>query len=193
MHTTITTFSGRTWDYDDPRPENVDVVDLAHHLGNICRFTGATKVHYSVAQHSIMVAGLARDRAPLPEVKQKYIMYGLLHDASEAYLGDVPTPWKNTIGMEYYKDIETRTMKAIGEALGFDLSNMPDEVHEADKEAFYREQAYLMNPPYHPDNPFVDSNAPWSVLPPTMASQAWLYLYESTKKSLDGPQIILAR
>ena len=191
MATTITTFSGKTFDYEDPRPEMIAIEDIAHQLGNVCRFAGATAIHYSVAQHSIMVAGLACEQVSLPERQPEIGLYGLLHDASEAYLGDVPAPWKHVVGMEYYRKMEERTMRAIGEALGLDLALLPEEVKKADKDAFYREQAFLMPPPHSPENPYVGSGIRFGVLAPQDASQAWYITYMKLKEA-NGPKIILA-
>ena len=69
----------------DPRPEEVRIEAIAHQLGNLCRFNGACKVFYSVAQHSVLVSYL---------VSKRYALAGLLHDAAEAYLGDVIRPLK---------------------------------------------------------------------------------------------------
>lgn len=67
--------------------------DIAHHLANLCRYNGATWRHYSVAEHSLLVATILRLRGESPAVQ----LAGLLHDAHEAYLGDVSTPIKALI------------------------------------------------------------------------------------------------
>ena len=191
MATTITTFSGKSFDFENPQPDMIAIEDIAHHLGNVCRFAGATGVHYSVAQHSIMVAGLACEMVTLPERQPEVGLYGLLHDASEAYLGDVPTPWKQVVGMESYRQMEERTMRAIGEALGLDLTKLPEEVKKADRDAFFREQAYLMRPPHNADNPYTGSGIRFGILAPQDASQAWYITYMKLKEA-NGPKIILA-
>ena len=79
----------------NPDPDKILIDDIAHALSNICRFNGHCKEFYSVAQHSCLVA------AHLPnELK----LLGLLHDASEAYICDIPSPLKNEY--KYYKEIE---------------------------------------------------------------------------------------
>lgn len=81
------TYTGRQFWPLDPRPEDIDIRDIAHHLSLICRFNGGTRVHYSVAQHSIIVARM------LPsELK----FYGLMHDSPEAYIGDMVRPLKRS-------------------------------------------------------------------------------------------------
>ena len=79
------TASGRAVHMLAPRPDEIDIRDIATALATICRFAGHTVTHYSVAQHSVLVAG------NLPE---SLAVYGLLHDAHEAYLGDPVQPVK---------------------------------------------------------------------------------------------------
>ncbi|HQP24038.1 MAG TPA: hypothetical protein PLP16_02645, partial [Smithellaceae bacterium] len=81
----IHTFSGIAFDLLDPKPEMILVEDIVHSLSLINRFNGAAKFPYSVAQHSLYVAGLLP-----PELK----LQGLLHDAPEAYVGDMVSPLK---------------------------------------------------------------------------------------------------
>lgn len=69
----------------DLRIEEIDINDIAHHLSMICRWGGGTPGFYSVAEHSVRVA------AKLPD---KLKLWGLLHDAAEAYLGDHVRPMK---------------------------------------------------------------------------------------------------
>ncbi|WP_217497500.1 phosphohydrolase [Trinickia violacea] len=82
------TFTGRRIDVLDPHPEQIDIRDIAHALANQCRFAGHTRVFYSVADHSIRVAG----QLPMP-----HRLGGLLHDATEAYLGDAISPLKRVL------------------------------------------------------------------------------------------------
>ncbi|MBY0513267.1 MAG: hypothetical protein K2P78_05075 [Gemmataceae bacterium] len=69
----------------DPRPGDVDVRDVAHALSNLCRFTGHAREFYSVAQHSVLASRIVPPASALA---------ALLHDAAEAYMGDVARPWK---------------------------------------------------------------------------------------------------
>jgi 5'-deoxynucleotidase YfbR-like HD superfamily hydrolase len=117
----IQTYTGRAFDLLDPKPEQIDVLDIAHALSNICRFTGHVREFYSVAQHSCLVAEIISDlwRAgpgsrPCPELVQ---LAALLHDAPEAYIGDVSTPLKRAMRCEgtlsEYDVIEGRIESAI--------------------------------------------------------------------------------
>lgn len=83
----IQTATGRQFHPFDPRPEDVCVEDIAHHLANMCRFTGATRSFYSVGEHCVRVS-----RVVAPE----NAFAGLLHDAAEAYLVDLPRPLKRS-------------------------------------------------------------------------------------------------
>ncbi len=77
------TASGRVLDYLRPRPQDIHIHDIAEALSKQCRFSGHTNVFYSVAQHSCLV----HDLCPIDERP-----WALLHDAHEAYMGDLPTP-----------------------------------------------------------------------------------------------------
>lgn len=90
-----TTASGRAFWSLDPRPEDVRIEDIAAQLSRICRFGGALKPgvsFYSVAQHSVLVSY---------NVPEEYALEGLLHDAAEAYVGDVIKPIKSALVPEY--------------------------------------------------------------------------------------------
>ena len=87
----IQTLSGRRVNPLHAAPEDIDPVDIANALANLCRFGGHSRGFYSVAQHSVIVSDLlAEQGAPREEV-----LAALLHDASEAYLGDLPHPIKH--------------------------------------------------------------------------------------------------
>lgn len=83
--TWITTASGRSFDLNEPDPFQITIEDIGAHLSKLCRFTGACRMFYSVAQHSCIVA------KQLPE---RLRLAGLLHDAAEAYTGDWSSPMK---------------------------------------------------------------------------------------------------
>jgi len=117
----IMTFSGIKMYPLDPQPEEIVLEDIAHALSNICRFTGHTNRFYSVAQHSVYVSVYASpDNA----------LWGLLHDASEAFLCDIARPVKRFIS-EYSK-YEENLMRVIADK--FNLSwPMPEEIKSLDK------------------------------------------------------------
>ncbi|MGH3987846.1 MAG: hypothetical protein ACRDTZ_11060 [Pseudonocardiaceae bacterium] len=116
----------------DPRPEEIHIEDIAWALSMLCRYGGHVKRFYSVVEHSVQVSHLVPDR---------YALEGLLHDAAEAYLVDVPRPIKRQI--PEYKRIEAGLERCIAEC--FELTHpMPAEVKEADAGIVASERAQLL-------------------------------------------------
>ena len=87
----IQTSSGRWVNPFEPDPEQIDAGDIARALANVCRFGGHTRAFYSVAQHSVIVSELVEARGG--DVED--VFAALMHDATEAYLGDMPHPIKH--------------------------------------------------------------------------------------------------
>lgn len=81
----ITTFTGRSFNLLYPTADMVCIEDIAHHLAMVCRWSGSVRSFFSVAQHSILVS-----RVCPPELQK----WALLHDAAEAYIGDLSRPLK---------------------------------------------------------------------------------------------------
>ncbi|WP_313135631.1 phosphohydrolase [Stutzerimonas nitrititolerans] len=134
--TWILTRTGRRFDLLAPCPSQIFVLDIAHALAHLCRFNGHTSRHYSVAQHSLVVASI---------VPAEHKLAALLHDATEAYVGDMVRPLKQL--MPEYQQIEQRIWHAICER--FDIApELPECVKEADMLALATERAQLM--PDHP-------------------------------------------
>lgn len=119
----IRTYSGFYIDPLNPNPDAIQIRDIAHALTNQCRFAGHTHRRFSVAQHSIMVA----DAVP-----EEHKLAALLHDASEAYLLDIPTPVK--AALSGYMEAEDRLMKVIADKFGFKWP-LHISIKEADKKA----------------------------------------------------------
>lgn len=130
----IRTFTGNTYDYANPSVLSISIDDIAHALSNICRFSGHVKEFYSVAEHSFRVSSLCSEENKL---------WGLLHDASEAYCSDLPRPFKRMIGMEPYRTYEKRTMNIICKRFGLPEEE-PEEVKRADMRMLVTEQRDLM-------------------------------------------------
>lgn len=101
------TYTGRQFWPLDPRPEEIYIEDIAHSLSNMCRFLGHCKNFYSVAEHSVRVSWYIKDAGGT--LLDQYA--GLLHDASEAYLVDVPRPVKPYL--TNYKELELNMEKCI--------------------------------------------------------------------------------
>jgi hypothetical protein len=127
------TNSGKQFFPLKPDADAICIQDIAHALSNLCRFGGHVKEFYSVAQHSIIVASL------LPSELQ---LAGLLHDATEAYLVDVPRPLK--IALPEYKAIEERLAKVIEAKYGVSFEN--PAIKQADNIALMTEARDLLGP-----------------------------------------------
>lgn len=104
----INTVSGRRVPLLDPDPADIALVDIAHGLSHICRFAGQSHSFYSVAKHSLNVV---RSLDAVHDASPERQLYGLLHDASEAYLADVPGPVKPHF--DDYGAAETAVMDAV--------------------------------------------------------------------------------
>jgi uncharacterized protein len=122
----VTTVSGKRVDVANMRPEDVCCCDIAHALSNICRFGGHTPHFYSVAQHSIVVADM------LPKHLR---LAGLLHDAAEAYVGDMVAPLKHGMISREYSEIEDAILRVIGKRFDVDLVPKHPAVRLADRRA----------------------------------------------------------
>jgi hypothetical protein len=117
----IETYTGARVDVFNIDPRTLRMEDIACGLSNCCRFAGQLPEHYSVAQHSVLMSHL---------VPESYAREALMHDASEAYLGDVPAPIKR--GLSDYRAVETYVQEMIAKAFGL-VFPCPDAIHEADK------------------------------------------------------------
>lgn len=127
----VRTYTGKLFSLVKPRALDVEIVDIAHALGNQCRWSGHTREHYSVAEHSMRVADLVHKRLQHRPRAESVVpeLQALLHDATEAYLGDVPSPIK--MMLVEYKPIEERVHAAICARYTLPVE-LPDVVHEAD-------------------------------------------------------------
>jgi len=143
------TFTGRKFWPLDPRPEDIDIIDIAHALANVCRFGGHSRVFYSVAQHSVLVS---------QHCPAEFAMHGLMHDAAEAYIGDMVRPLKTQDEMIAYRQAEHAINGAI--ATRFDMwkwcHNTPRSVKRTDDATLATEAKWFMgdtNEWYLPEPP----------------------------------------
>lgn len=128
-------YSGRLVDLLTPTPEVIDMGDIVHALSHLCRFNGHTSGFYSVAEHSVRVSRI---------VPARFALVALLHDATEAYLGDVVAPLKALL--PHYVKLERKWWLAI--AKRFNLpTEIPPEVKAADQEVCRAELRDLMGHP----------------------------------------------
>lgn len=137
----IQTYSGNTFHFNEPECKEIRISDIAHSLALQCRFGGHCKEFYSVAEHSVRVS---RYIQKCPNTTPNDIMWGLLHDATEAYLTDIPRPLKRSSrwGMAY-RDMENKIMDIIIRRFGL-FSLEPDIVEQADRVLIATEVRDLM-------------------------------------------------
>lgn len=133
MKPVIQTYLGKYFDYREPEEYHYEILEIAHALSHQARFTGHTFFHYSVAQHSVLVAKLVP-----PELK----LTALLHDASEAYLVDIPRPLKALL--PDYVRLEERTMSAIAKYYGL-IFPFPEAIKRADNMLLLAEKQQLLH------------------------------------------------
>jgi hypothetical protein len=163
---TMTTFTGKIFNFIEPDPGSICIEDIAHALSLECRFQNQSKVHYSVAQHSIIVSRLVLG-APAP-IGMSHTMLrriALMHDAAEAYLGDVCKPLKRLL--PDYQVIEDRVQKAI-----FRHFRLPKEVPPViklwDAKLLANEWIQFMGPDWHdamyPPDPSIGVIEAWSAV-----------------------------
>jgi 5'-deoxynucleotidase YfbR-like HD superfamily hydrolase len=145
----IQTFSGLSFWPLDPRPEEIQIEDIAHALAMRCRYGGHCTKFYSVAEHSVLVSRYVR-----PE----HALWGLLHDAAEAYSADIPRPLKRCL--RDWKPLEARIMAAVCVRFGLPQDE-PADVGDVDFAMTTDERAALM----------ADCARDWGRLPPPVGAK----------------------
>ena len=132
----LTTYSGTDVNVVNPNPDSLKIIDIAHALSNICRYGGHSKVFYSVADHCVNMYEHFMDRG---QYVNAYI--ALMHDATEAYLCDIPRPIKPFI--VGYKELEDNLAKAIYKK--FNVPAMTEAVEVIDYHIIYNEVMRVNN------------------------------------------------
>jgi uncharacterized protein len=175
------TYTGVRFPINNPRPELVRIEDIAHALAHICRYGGHVKRFYSVAEHSYLIARYANEveRRPRDEV-----YHALLHDAAEAYTGDIKRPIKNAVPV--IRQAVKRVESVVAHAL-----RIPDEkpqwLTDLDTRIVADEKSALLG---HPEDgtpwghevrgvePLGVRIVPWA---PAVAEQYFLSMYRRFK------------
>ena len=131
----IQTYTGKKFHLFDPKLDEIDIVDIAHGLSNICRYTGQCNAFYSVAQHSVLISQL---------VSEKNALQGLMHDSAEAYISDLSSPLKH--GLWEYRVLENRLLKFIFGKFNIAYP-VSEEVNYQDRALCVLEKEKLFNQP----------------------------------------------
>lgn len=167
----IETYTGRKFNALLPTPDSVHIKDIAHALSMTCRFAGMGNAFYSVAEHSVVVA----DRLP-----DKYKLWGLLHDAAEAYIGDMPSPFKSLFSN--YKEIEANILRVIVAKYGLDPEE-PEAVKVVDRRLLHTEARFLIPECSWLDTSKVYQDVKIMALPPAKAEELFLFAFSNLYKT----------
>lgn len=173
----IMTQSGRMFFFENPHPRSIVIEDIAASLSKICRFTGHTRCHYSVAEHSIRVSWLAEKKYGRAFAKE-----GLLHDSGEAYVSDLNGPLKRLIG-DGYKKWEEIAETAVGKVFGF-TTPKTKEVKDCDGVLYLTEKRDLFPPFNLPFTSYPDKEPlPDPIIPMSseLARLLFLHRFEEVK------------
>lgn len=144
--------SGVMFNLNQPDSRLIYIEDIAHALSNLCRYCGHTKTFYSVAQHSVIVSRIASQST-------SRAMWGLLHDAHEAFIGDIPTAVKHALGREAeiaIQDLKDKLDEVVLSRFGVHIDPIDAEaVKHADLVALATEKRDILAVP----------NVEWGPLP----------------------------
>lgn len=167
----IPTFTGKRFWPLDPRAEEFDIVDIAHQLAMICRYGGAVKRFYSVAEHCVLLSYA---------VPYRFAYAALMHDMAEAYIWDFVRPIKKEFPA--YKVIEA-AIEEVGAGRFRVVYPWPDEVVAADRRIVTDERAQLMT---DTTTPWADAGEPLGIVvngwTPDMAKARFLQRFHELRK-----------
>lgn len=133
----ITTWTGVKFNFREPTPDQINLDDVAHSLSMQCRYNGHCSEFYSVAEHSVLIAGWVYST----KRSKRLALEALLHDASEAYLCDIPRPIKPHLDPNYH-DLEHAIERAVARKWNLTLP-WNDFVKEGDSRICLDEHAAL--------------------------------------------------
>lgn len=168
----IYTFTGKRFDFLDPQPEMFCIEDIAHALSNICRYTGHGRF-YCVAEHSVLVSEYLEETGESEEI----VTEGQMHDAVEAYVGDVSKPLKNLL--PEYSVIEHRIDLRLRERFGLPRRAVHATVKHADLVLLATELPAIINYTDHIGGANDPLPRPWDArriecMPPPAAERLFL-------------------
>lgn len=205
----IQTRSGRKFDLLNPKPEMVDPADIAHALSQICRFSGHCREFYSVAQHCVLVCQLVGEMAGVARPGEKdfevaVMRAALMHDAGEAYYGDVVRPLKRVLEALIGEDdlanrdrvntldiVMSRVDAAIGERFRLDDTYLIESmIKQADLELLATERRDLMEGgPEWSELAKIAQPRSYTIvpLPPAAARDLWKLAYNALEQCVPNP------
>lgn len=181
MRDYIVTYTGRHFYASDPKPESIDIRDIAHALSYLCRGNGQVTSFFSVGQHCIHCAREARARGLSPRVT----LACLLHDASEAYMTDVPRPYKQYL--PGYREQEDRLLSVIyATFLGAPLTcDELNEVKTIDDDMLWFDLHVLLHNSQEGPQPQVFSAFSYEELPMAEVEKQYLALFDELKCAIN--------
>lgn len=131
----IETYTGIMFDMLDPKPRMIDIRDIAHAGSLLCRWTGHTKYHYSIAQHELLGSYI---------VPEEFALEFLMHDAAESYVNDMSRPLKHMTDCgKHYRPVEDRIQSLIRTKYGLPKVQSP-VIHEIDNAMLLAEKQQIM-------------------------------------------------
>ena len=174
MSNYITTYTGLHFYPTEPNPDGLRMEDIAHALSLLCRGNGQTTTFFSMGQHCLHCAREAQARG----YSRRVALACLLHDASEAYLSDVPRPFKQS--MPQYRVLENRLLDVIyTKFLGAPLTDEEAAlVKQIDDDMLYFDLRLLLNEPSNESGPEMKSAFSYDVLPFETVEREYLELYK---------------
>ena len=175
----ITTYTGKHFDPSEPDPALLDIRDIAHALSLTCRGNGHVKTFFSVGQHCINCAREAIERG----YSDRLVTACLLHDASEVYMSDVPSPFKRSLPS--YRQAEREMMSLVyTRFLGSDLTREEESlVKDIDRAMLYYDLKELLNDPPEGAPPKIHIELDYTVKPFVQVEEEYLSLYETSQNS----------
>ena len=175
----ITTFTGKHFDPMNPDINSIDIKDIAHALSLTCRGNGHVQSFFSVAQHCINCAEEAYKR----RYSNKVILACLLHDASEAYMSDVPRPFKKVL-KEYIKAEDYLLDLIYHKYLGGLTAEEKRLVKEIDDDMLYFDLKYLLNEIQDRKIPRIHIELNYEFVPFKNIERYYLEIFEHYSKQL---------
>lgn len=169
--TMLQLYSGKKFDFTNFGPSDFEITDIAHALSNICRFGGQVSRFYSVAQHCVLMAWSYSGR--------RGIRTALLHDAAEAYIGDMVRHLKHS--MPEFQRLENQLMLAIADRFGIDWP-LPESLKQLDNDMLQAEFEQVWTVPGFADRPVYGEALPIKIVElwsPTRAEQEFIRAFNA--------------